>query len=359
MSRFVNWVPSDLESSDDWTFRLGDLAVQEIVEQARKLAHLSEDLLAIDRTQFVLSAPVIECFDRAIDMSQQQFGLSLIKGFPTRDLSEAEFRVAAWGVGLYMGVARPQNLAGDIVTDVRDSGAQTYRVLNGRGYNTSSELDFHIDSGDVVLLFCRREAKSGGKSLVANPFSVAQFLIEKNPQYLAFLTYRYPFSLGGYKVDGKGFYLSPLLEDEGDASAFRINIKNIKNGAIEAGLELPSEHLDFLYEFQELAGSGQFCYSMYLEEGDIQILNNFHTIHSRTAFEDYDDPDRKRHLIRLWLCLRKSQPLPQSWLPSFGQIKPGSLRGGFRKVVMGTKYDSYVRSQCRDLGLSFMSDRYD
>ena len=351
MSRFVNWVPSDLRSSDDWTFRLSDLAVQEIVEQARKLAHLSEDLLAIDRAQFVLSAPVIECFDRAIDMSQQQFGLSLIKGFPTRELSEPEFRVAVWGVGLYMGVARPQNLAGDIVTDVRDSGVETYRVLNGRGYNTRSELDFHIDSGDVVLLFCRREARSGGKSLVANPFSVAKYLIEKNPEYRAFLKYKYPFSLGGYKVDGKEFYLSPLLEEDGDASAFRINIKNIKNGAIQAGLELPPAYLDFLYKFQDLAGSEQFCYSMYLEEGDIQILNNFHTIHSRTAFEDFDDPDSKRHLIRLWLCLRNSQPLPESWLPSFGRIEPGTVRGGFRNVVMDTKYHSYVRAQCRDLGM--------
>ncbi len=351
MSKFLNWVSSDLESSSDWSFRLGDSAVQEIVEQAKKLSHLSEDLLSIDRTKFRLSAQAVECFTRAIDMSQHRFGLSLIKGFPTRELSEPEFRVATWGVGLYMGVARPQNLAGDIVTDVRDAGSNTYRVLNGRGYNTSSELDFHIDSGDVVLLFCRREAKAGGKSLIANPFAVAKYLMEKNPRYEGLLKYKYPFSLGGYKIDGKEFYLSPLLEDQGDASAFRINIKNIKNGAVQAGMELPSEYLEFLYEFQDLAGSEQFCYSMYLEEGDIQILNNYHTIHSRTAFEDYEEPDSKRHLIRLWLCLKNSQPLPESWRPSFGNIEPGSVRGGFRNIAVDPKYDGYVQLQCQELGI--------
>lgn len=351
MSKFLNWIASDLESSDDWTFRLSDLARQEIVGQAKKLAHLSEDLLSIDRAQFALSPQTIECFEKAVEMTQHKYGLSLIKGFPTRELSEAEFRVATWGVGLHMGVARPQNLAGDIVTDVRDSGSESYQVLNGRGYNTRSELDFHIDSGDVVLLFCRREAKSGGKSLVANPFAVAQYLIDKNPKYQALLKYKYPFSLGGYKIDGKEFYMSPLLEDQGEASAFRINIKNIKNGAIQAGVELPPEYLEFLYEFQDLAGSAPFCYRMYLEEGDIQILNNFHTIHSRTAFEDHDDPDSKRHLIRLWLCLKNSQPLPASWLPSFGRIEPGSVRGGFRNVALDPKYDSYVGRQCQALGM--------
>jgi len=252
-----------------------------------------------------------------------------------------------------MGIARPQNVAGDIVTDVRDSGSANYRVLNGRGYNTKSELDFHIDSGDVVFLFCRREAKSGGQSLVANPFSIVRYLCEKNPAYEVFLRHEYPFSLGGYKVDGRDFYLSPLLDGDGDAAAFRINIKNIKNGAEQAGIALPTAYVDFLYEFQELAGSPRFCYRMHLEEGDIQILNNFRTIHSRTAFEDHESFDEKRHLLRLWLCLKESQPLPESWLPSFGRIEPGTVRGGFRNIDLDSRFESYVRSQCQELGIAY------
>lgn len=352
MSKFVNWVAADLQADRSWSFRLSEDVAQEIVEQAKKLAHLSEDLLQIDRQQFKLSQKAVASFKAAIDMTQHKYGLSLIKGFPTRDLSEAEFRVATWGTGLYMGLARPQNLAGDILTDVRDSGSSAYRVVNGRGYNTNSELDFHIDSGDVVLLYCRREAKSGGQSLVANPFSVAQYLIDQNPDYERLLKHSYPFSLGGYKVDGKEHYMCPLLESQGDASAFRINIKNIKNGAIQAGMELSSEYMDFLYAFQELAGSEPFCYRMYLEEGDVQILNNFHTIHSRTAFEDYEEPDRKRHLIRLWLCLKQSQPLPESWRASFGDIRAGSVRGGFRNVQVDARYDDYKRAQCAALDLA-------
>lgn len=347
----MNWTVSDLESDKRWVFRLSERSVAEVVQQARQLAHLADDLLEIDRQIFRLSPETIREFTTAIEMSQHTYGLSLIKGFPARDLSETEFRVATWGTGLYMGLARPQNVAGDVLTDVRDAGSSAYRVVNGRGYNTSSELDFHIDSCDVVALYCRREARSGGQSLVTNPFSVARHLIAQDPDNEKKLKDWYPFSLGGYKVDSMEHYLLPLMEEQGEASAFRINIKNIKNGAIQAGMTLSPEQMDFLYAFQELAGSDQFCYRMYLKEGDIQILNNFHTIHSRTAFEDDDEPDRKRHLIRLWLCLPQSQPLPESWQISFGNIKPGHVRGGFRNIELDPRYDAFMRGQCHALGI--------
>ena len=35
--------------------------------------------------------------------------------------------------------------------------------------------------------------------------------------------------------------------------------------------------------------------------GDIQLLNNAVILHSREAYDDYDEPERKRHLLRLWL----------------------------------------------------------
>ncbi|AWB33173.1 TauD/TfdA family dioxygenase [Orrella marina] len=351
MPSFVNWTAPDLESDKRWVFRLSDRAIAEIVEQARRSSHLADDLLRIDRKTFHLSPETVKEFTTALEMTQHAYGVSLIKGFPARDLSEAEFRVATWGTGLYMGLARPQNVAGDFLTDVRDAGSSAYRVVNGRGYNTSSELDFHIDSADAVLLYCRREARSGGESLITNPFSVAQHLIKQNPDHAPMLTQLYPFSLGGYKVDGKEHYLLPLMEQQGDACAFRINIKNIKNGAIQAGMTLSSEEMEFLYKFQDLAGSDRFCYRMYLQEGDIQILNNFHIIHSRTAFEDFDEPDRKRHLIRLWLCLQQSQPLPESWHTSFGSIEPGSVRGGFRNIALDARYEAHMREQCEALGI--------
>jgi hypothetical protein len=38
---------------------------------------------------------------------------------------------------------------------------------------------------------------------------------------------------------------------------------------------------------------------MEMRKGDIQFLNNFTVLHSRTEYRD--GPDRKRHLVRYWI----------------------------------------------------------
>jgi alpha-ketoglutarate-dependent taurine dioxygenase len=41
---------------------------------------------------------------------------------------------------------------------------------------------------------------------------------------------------------------------------------------------------------------------MRLQTGDLQFVNNFVTVHTRTAFvDDAEDPSRQRHLLRLWI----------------------------------------------------------
>src|SRR4029453_12777640 len=40
---------------------------------------------------------------------------------------------------------------------------------------------------------------------------------------------------------------------------------------------------------------------MDLQAGDIQFINNYTILHSRTGFVDGPEPDQKRHMLRLWL----------------------------------------------------------
>ncbi|MFP5322202.1 MAG: TauD/TfdA family dioxygenase, partial [Acidimicrobiia bacterium] len=41
--------------------------------------------------------------------------------------------------------------------------------------------------------------------------------------------------------------------------------------------------------------------TMELLAGDIQLINNFHVLHGRTAYEDDREHGQVRHLKRLWL----------------------------------------------------------
>ena len=44
--------------------------------------------------------------------------------------------------------------------------------------------------------------------------------------------------------------------------------------------------------------------------GDMQFLCNHSILHSRTAYEDFPEPDRRRHLLRLWLACADGPALP-------------------------------------------------
>ena len=54
---------------------------------------------------------------------------------------------------------------------------------------------------------------------------------------------------------------------------------------------------------QETANRPDLRLSMDFREADMQFLNNHTILHARQAFEDHDDPRRKRHLLRMWIAL--------------------------------------------------------
>ena len=91
---------------------------------------------------------------------------------------------------------------------------------------------------------------------------------------------------------------------------------------------------------------------MWLEPGDLQFINNHVMLHSRTAFDDFKELNRKRLLYRLWIAPPFSIKLPKSWQEYFRSISPGTVRGGIR----GHKYDSYCEAfdtqQAKNMGMS-------
>ena len=56
---------------------------------------------------------------------------------------------------------------------------------------------------------------------------------------------------------------------------------------------------------ETIANDPAFHVEMDFRPGDIQLLNNAVILHAREAYDDYDEPERKRHLLRLWLSARE------------------------------------------------------
>ena len=47
-----------------------------------------------------------------------------------------------------------------------------------------------------------------------------------------------------------------------------------------------------------------------MEPGEASFLNNYAVMHARSEFEDWDEPEKKRLMLRLWLDVeRKARPV--------------------------------------------------
>ena len=84
-----------------------------------------------------------------------------------------------------------------------------------------------------------------------------------------------------------------------------------------------NEALDLLAEV-----ANELCFEMTLQPGDIQLLNNHVIYHARDPYVDNAATGNKRLLLRLWLSMPNSRPLPESYEVLFGPTAPGVLRGG-------------------------------
>ncbi len=71
---------------------------------------------------------------------------------------------------------------------------------------------------------------------------------------------------------------------------------------------------------------------MDFEPGDMQFVNNYAILHSRTDFEDFEEPDQRRHLLRLWLTMREGRALDPDFGRGMGTIDEHGGRGGVRPL---------------------------
>ncbi|KAI1847515.1 hypothetical protein JX265_000765 [Neoarthrinium moseri] len=350
------WKADEVRRDTTWIQRLTSSQAEGFTVALKHAKEINKPLLEMTQEDYPLPDDSRRALEQAIETTQSRWGMCLVKGFPTDEWTEAEMRLAYWGMSLYMGVARTQNQASEVINDVRDTGG-SYKVKGGRGYNTNAGLDFHQDSADVVALLCRRTAKSGGTSKVMSSIALREQVQEVRPDLVPVLqenSWFHSFQ-GAQDSSQPEFYRCPIFGDEAGFFCARANRKN----AFAAQRDFPDvprwttqqeEALDLL---DTIMPSEEFCYTMELEKGDMQLLNSFVTLHSRTPFEDYDEHDEKRHLMRLWLSIPISQPLPLQWAEYWGDVRAGSVRGGVRGGGITPEFLEYEKRQSDIMKMPF------
>ncbi|NYT84784.1 TauD/TfdA family dioxygenase [Pollutimonas harenae] len=349
------WTRAEVEQDSSWIYRLTDAEIADLEQALRHALSTRKSFFELSQEDFPISKAVLERFKSVIASTQNDYGYKLVRGFPVEHWTEDELRIFYWGLGLHLGVPRPQGKASSFMSDVRDAGG-TYRASTGRGYNTSSRLDFHADGSDIVGLLVVRTAKSGGSSLISSSISAHNAMLATRPDLVKVLYEPFTFSRQGEQApEEKPYYQAPVFGIEQGKFVCR----HIRNHITSAQISFPevprltpqqTEALDLL---DATLAREDLCFHMSFEPGDLQFINNHIVLHARTEYEDHEVPEKKRFLLRLWLALPEGQPLPEGLKAAYKDVTPKSVRGGFRGVNITPQIREFEARTAQAHGMQF------
>jgi hypothetical protein len=262
-------------------------------------------------------------------------GFVLLRGLPVERMSREEQAIAYLGMGSWLGSFRSQNAKGHLLGHVKDLGLDI-RDPRVRYYQTNRRLEYHTDSVDIVGLLCLKTAKAGGESYLASSMTVFNEVLARRPDLVPALFEPYPTDRRGEVPEGmRPWFDMPIYHwHAGRLTCIYVRqyIESAQKLFPEAR-RLTAAQREAMDLIDTLCNDPQVHLAMDFRPGDIQLLHNHQILHSRGDFENWPQPERHRHLLRLWLAPREARPLPEVFAPRYGSVVPGA-RGGI--VVKGT-----------------------
>lgn len=302
----AGWLPQDFEANDGWIYRLSDGEISEIVDAVDMVEAKGLAILEVTRDNFPLPRFSKALADIRNELTEGR-GFALLRGLPIEGRTEAQTVKAFWGIGSHLGRVTPQNNQGHVLGHVKDLGGDYAKV---RGYMTRAEMRFHSDSADILSLCCLHPAKSGGEHRICSSVALYNKMLESRPDLVEELSKRiYRVRMGKIPPgETEPWVREPTFSVEKGYFAAKGLGAFVRKAQDLPGVPKISEKLDeaigvFMQMAREIAMDIKF------ERGDISYVFNHVTLHSRTQFEDWPEPERKRHLLRLWLSTDGYRPL--------------------------------------------------
>ncbi len=312
------WTGAEMAARTDWAIDTDATAIADLETMAQEIrARIGDDangLLHLQPEEFDLGR-----FAPAIATAKQDLkdgrGFVLLRGLPVDRWDRLTSAIVYWAIGRHVGRPLSNNPQGDMLGHVADLGKDLDHPQH-RGYQTNATMFYHVDQCDVVGLLCLQKSKSGGASKIASSIAVHNEMVRRHPDLADAL--RQPLCWGRMGEIGPGqhaWYESPLFCYPEGRLSVSAGFKHVEKGhALPETPDLPDETRRAMLVLNDIAE--ELHLAMDFEPGDIQLLNNHVMLHTRTEFEDWLEPERRRHLWRLWLNvpgIRPYSPYYENW----------------------------------------------
>ncbi|WP_157987233.1 TauD/TfdA family dioxygenase [Streptomyces atratus] len=308
------WAGPDLADSEEWVLRLSPAQIDELEAAVHAVRARGLPLLKMTAGDFPLPTLIGELERIAVELENGR-GFVLVKRIPVERYSQAAANTIFWGVGRHLGVPVSQNASGHMLGHARDTG-RSLADPGTRGYQTRARLPFHTDGSDALGLLCLRAARSGARTAVVSSAAVYNAVLARRPDLVERLYRTHFLDRREEQAPGERPYAAvPLVSFSEGKLSMRYNRCYLESAQRFPDVpRLEPTDVELFDLVDALAGSPELRLEVDFEVGDLLFLNNHAVLHSRTEYEDFDDPELKRHVLRLWLAVRQGRHLsPDFW----------------------------------------------
>jgi alpha-ketoglutarate-dependent taurine dioxygenase len=300
------WTRTDIDPGD-FRVALPDAACAELLEVVRTMRQQPVPLLALRPDSFAMPAcrAALEDVRRVLTEGPR---FALLSRLPMEELSLDEAKALYWMLSSMLARPVAQKLDGTIVYDVHDTGRQALPGSGVRPDKTNIDLQFHNDNAYnatmpvFVGLLCVRPSQAGGMSRVMSFYTAHNALRERHAEVLPRL-YR-PFWFDRQREFHPGevpTFAAPVFIRHDDRLAARLSLHQIRGGYALRGETMDNETAAAIEAVKDVFADPALQFDFYLKAGDMQFVANREIGHARTEFQDHDDAERRRLLVRLWL----------------------------------------------------------
>ena len=227
-------------------------------------------------------------------------GMILLRGVPVENIDLDDPRLLYLGLGSHFGRPISQSNMGELVGEVVNIGDKDRRT----GLPQQPRIDAAHGLRRPHRHAVHPSRHQGGLSGYASALNIHNIMLEERPDLLAHLYNGFHHHRFGEQPPGE-----PVVTRERipifsitDGVPSVIFIRGYINAAVDEGhVSLLDGELEALNYMEAVSNRPDVRLNFLMEPGDLLFVNNCLILHTRTEFEDSDDPAKRRHLMRLWL----------------------------------------------------------
>jgi hypothetical protein len=303
------WRGDALALTEDWVCALSASQTEELERLGARFVEDDPDLRFVRAEEY----PLVECKDairawgRDLDLGR---GFTLVRGLRSHLYSDALSAAIFFILGLHLGDPIRQNERGDVLDHVYATSDKTLDDPTALPSKVRDRLVYHRDGSDIVGLMCLRAARQGGASRLVSSAEVYNEILRRRPDLAPLLFHPYQRDWRRQDHDSPAMtYPVPVVDiTDGVFSMYAGTLYIVTAQDYPGVPRLTPDQADVLKLLDEITEEPGMAIEMDFWPGDIQWVSNPAIMHARTAFQDYPEPQRRRHLLRLWLSRQGDRP---------------------------------------------------